>query len=66
MNYLDMLQTHRDTKADATIATLPVDRQEASSLGIMRVDESGRVRGFVEKPKTEAAAQARADGPVLD
>jgi glucose-1-phosphate adenylyltransferase len=53
MNYLEMLETHRKTKADATIATLPVERQAASGLGIMRVDEDGRVRGFVEKPKTD-------------
>jgi glucose-1-phosphate adenylyltransferase len=52
MNYLDMLKTHCEAKADATIATLPVDRQLAGSLGIMRVDEEGRVRGFVEKPST--------------
>jgi glucose-1-phosphate adenylyltransferase len=52
MNYLDMLKTHREAKADATIATLPVERQAAAGLGIMRVDEEGRVRGFVEKPKT--------------
>ena len=53
MNYLDMLKTHCDTQAEATIATLPVSRESARSLGIMRVDETGRVRGFVEKPKTE-------------
>ncbi len=53
MNYLDMLRTHIEAKADATIATLPVDRQDASSLGIMRINETGRVRGFVEKPKTD-------------
>ncbi len=50
MNYLEMLKTHRETHADATIATIPVRRDEARSLGIMRVDQDGRVRGFVEKP----------------
>ena len=53
MNYLDMLMTHRRNKADATIATLPVARSEASQLGIMRLDEKGAVAGFLEKPKTE-------------
>ncbi|HVX11144.1 MAG TPA: glucose-1-phosphate adenylyltransferase [Pirellulales bacterium] len=53
MNYLDMLLTHRRNKADATIATLPVARDQASQLGIMRLDASGAVAGFLEKPKTE-------------
>jgi glucose-1-phosphate adenylyltransferase len=53
MNYLEMLKTHRDAGADATIATIPVHRHEARSLGIMRVDQDGRVRGFVEKPDDE-------------
>jgi glucose-1-phosphate adenylyltransferase len=60
MDYRQMLKTHIDTKADATIAAIPVDRQAASALGIMRVDHSGRVRGFVEKPQTEEQLQ-----PVL-
>jgi glucose-1-phosphate adenylyltransferase len=53
MNFLEMLKTHREAGADATIATLPVAREAARSLGIMRVDTEGRVRGFVEKPDSE-------------
>jgi glucose-1-phosphate adenylyltransferase len=53
MDYRDMLRSHLDANADATIAALPVDRQAARSLGIMRIDESGRVRGFLEKPQTD-------------
>ena len=53
MDYREMLKTHMDTKAEATIAAIPVARQDAGSLGIMRIDDTGRVRGFVEKPQTE-------------
>jgi glucose-1-phosphate adenylyltransferase len=53
MDYRDMLRTHRETKADVTIAALPVDRSQATGFGIMRLDDSGRVMGFLEKPKTE-------------
>ncbi|MFM8250145.1 MAG: glucose-1-phosphate adenylyltransferase [Planctomycetota bacterium] len=52
MNYRELLQTHRDSKADATIAALPVTRDAARSFGIMRIDQDGRVVGFVEKPQT--------------
>lgn len=54
MNYRDMLRTHLEAKADVSIATLPVSRQQAAGFGIMRIDDSGRVVGFLEKPKTDA------------
>ena len=53
MDYSEMLATHRTSGADVTIAAKPVNRREAGSLGIMRVDASGRVVGFLEKPQTE-------------
>jgi glucose-1-phosphate adenylyltransferase len=52
MDYRDMLRTHEESGADVTIAALPVASSAASGLGIMRVDDSGRVVGFLEKPKT--------------
>lgn len=52
MDYNALLQTHITTKADATIAAIPVDRSQAHALGIMRCDDKGRVQGFLEKPKT--------------
>lgn len=53
MDYRDMLVTHKESGADVTIAAIPVDRRDASSLGIMRVDETGKVVGFLEKPRTD-------------
>lgn len=50
MDYREMLRTHIDSVADATIACLPVNREAARGFGIMRTDPSGRVRGFLEKP----------------
>ena len=52
MNFADMLKTHQETKADVSIAAMPVDRMAAKALGIMRVDEQGKVQGFLEKPQT--------------
>jgi glucose-1-phosphate adenylyltransferase len=54
MDFRDMLRTHVESGADVTIAAKPVDRKDASSLGVMRVNDSGRVVGFLEKPQTEA------------
>jgi len=53
MDYRKLIETHQQTKADVTIAALLVSGIAAGGLGVMRTDESGRVIGFVEKPKTE-------------
>jgi glucose-1-phosphate adenylyltransferase len=52
MDFQDMIRTHLENKAEATIAALPVAENEAKSCGIMRIDTSGRVIDFEEKPKT--------------
>ena len=53
MDYRDMLNTHVESQADATIAGIPVTRQQAKGFGIMRISDEGRVQGFLEKPQTD-------------
>lgn len=53
MDFCDMLATHQQSGAAVTIAALPVTREAARAFGIMRVDETGRVVGFLEKPQTD-------------
>ena len=53
MDFGAMLKTHQANKADVTISALPIDDGAASAMGIMRVDDSGRVVGFLEKPQTQ-------------
>lgn len=50
MNYDKMLAYHKEQKADATIAVLPVPMKEASRFGIMNTNETGRIVEFEEKP----------------
>ena len=67
MDYRAMLETHRREKADVTIAGVPVTREAARHFGIMRINETGRVVGFLEKPKTEQEfALVRSDPAWLD
>jgi glucose-1-phosphate adenylyltransferase len=54
MNYSQLLATHTRSGAEVTIATLPVPRESVVGLGIMRLDDSGRVVEFTEKPKQPA------------
>jgi glucose-1-phosphate adenylyltransferase len=52
MDFSQLVKTHRDTGADVTIAVLPVAAEATSGFGIVRLDDTGRVVGFIEKPKT--------------
>jgi glucose-1-phosphate adenylyltransferase len=54
MDFRRMVDMHMLSGADISIAVLPVGRESASSFGIMRLDDSGRVVEFVEKPKDAA------------
>lgn len=52
MDYGPFLAAHADLEADMTMACLEVPLEEAAGqLGVMTVDESGRVIGFDEKPE---------------
>ncbi len=51
MNISELVRTHRERGADITVAVKPVTREEASAFGILRLDPSGRIVEFVEKPK---------------
>lgn len=58
MNYRLFRDHHIQNGADVSIAVMPVSRQDAPELGILKVDETGRVVEFVEKPKTAEALDA--------
>src|SRR5678816_3102761 len=51
MDYRHAIAQHVESRADLTIATIPVTRREASGLGIMQIDADRRITRFVEKPK---------------
>lgn len=51
MNYATMLNYHILNKADCTIASLNVTKEEASRFGILNTNEDGTIYEFEEKPK---------------
>lgn len=51
MDLTAFVSLHREREADLTIAVTPVEREQASQLGIMRIDRQGRIVEFVEKPQ---------------
>ncbi|MEI6349572.1 MAG: glucose-1-phosphate adenylyltransferase [Verrucomicrobiota bacterium] len=54
MDFRDLMKQHIESKADISIATIPVERSVASDLGIMHTDSTRRITQFVEKPKDPA------------
>ena len=50
MDYSRMLQAHKDTGADCTVAVLDVPREEASRFGILNTHPDGSIYEFEEKP----------------
>ena len=50
MDYEIMLDYHKASNADVTIAVMPVPIEEASRFGIMITDEDNRITEFEEKP----------------
>lgn len=65
MDYREFVQRHIDTKADITLSVVPIDEKRASSFGLMKIDDSGRVVDFSEKPKGDALKQMAVDTTTL-
>ncbi|MDJ0620797.1 MAG: glucose-1-phosphate adenylyltransferase [Calothrix sp. MO_192.B10] len=65
MDYRKFVQRHRDTQADITLSVLPIDERRASDFGLMKINDSGRVVDFSEKPKDEALKQMAVDTTIL-
>ena len=51
MDYSEMLQYHRDKRANLTIAVMEVPWEDASRFGLVEVNNDNRILGFQEKPE---------------
>lgn len=58
MNYAKMLEAHKKSGADCTIAVIDVPLEEASRFGIMSTREDGSIYKFSEKPKNPDSTKA--------
>lgn len=50
MDYSRMLEYHKESSAEVTLATLPISPEEVRQFGVVEVDRKGEVLGFQEKP----------------
>lgn len=65
MDYSLFVGRHRATNADITLSVVPVGTKQASEFGLMKIDGTGRVIDFYEKPKGDALNAMRVDTTVL-
>ena len=65
MDYGDFVRRHRETGADVTISVVPMDHRRASDFGLMKIDQTGRIIDFSEKPKGDALSAMAVDTSVL-
>ncbi|HVG29475.1 MAG TPA: glucose-1-phosphate adenylyltransferase [Pyrinomonadaceae bacterium] len=61
MDYRKFLARHFESKADVTVSVVPFVREAAEEFGLLKVDATGRVTEFREKPKGEALEEMRVD-----
>ena len=54
MDFMDMFEAHVESGSDVTIAAIPVPRDRASRLGILKADATYRITRFIEKPAPDA------------
>ena len=65
MDYRQFVQRHRETGADITLSVVPIDEKRASDFGLMKIDDTGRVVDFSEKPKGNALKAMQVDTTTL-
>jgi glucose-1-phosphate adenylyltransferase len=63
MDYRPMRDTHRAAQADATVAVIPVAKEQTAGFGIVKLDAAGRIVHFEEKPGPERLADLESDLP---
>lgn len=65
MDYRKFLARHEETNADLTISVTAAREEDASGFGLVKIDETGRIIEFSEKPKGEALDKMVVDTALL-
>jgi glucose-1-phosphate adenylyltransferase len=65
MDYGQMVKDHLENQADITLAVLPCTEEEIAGFGAVRIDPTGRVVEFREKPQNEEERSGMEVSPEL-
>ena len=63
MDFCELIDAHIESRADITIAAQPVNRTDATQMGIFRFDSLGHINGFEEKPNAARLAELKSSAP---
>ncbi|MFT4848999.1 MAG: glucose-1-phosphate adenylyltransferase [Sediminicola sp.] len=53
MDFNEMIEQHKKSNAQISIATQPVNAKDATSFGILKTDEKNVITSFIEKPSSD-------------
>ena len=53
MDFNDMINKHRESGAEISIATYPVNAKDATSFGLLKTNDENIITSFIEKPGAE-------------
>ncbi|WP_340102969.1 glucose-1-phosphate adenylyltransferase [Rhodohalobacter sp. 8-1] len=57
MDFNTVMKHHKETESEITVATIPVDGEDATGFGIMKTDKDSMVQSFVEKPSFDELSE---------
>ena len=57
MDFNEMLDAHKASGAEISIASLPVNAKDATSFGILKTKEDNTIESFIEKPSAEVLSE---------
>ena len=50
MDFQDMIKKHKESNAEISIATYPVNAKDATGFGLLKTDSENKITSFIEKP----------------
>ncbi|MFP4846322.1 glucose-1-phosphate adenylyltransferase [Winogradskyella sp. PE311] len=53
MDLEDMIKKHKESNAEITIATYPVNAKDATGFGLLKTNDENIITSFIEKPASE-------------
>ena len=65
MDYRKFINRHLESNADVTVSVIPSDYEHASSFGLLKTDDQGRIIEFREKPPADQLDAMRVDTTKL-
>ena len=61
MDYRQFLEQHHASNADVTVSVIPCEPKAASEFGLLKIDDTGRIVEFKEKPKGDELLSMQVD-----